>query len=257
VKLRGYLALALVCVGLLLADPVQRFLVAPWVALRPSRRLPVLNRWINIMAWLASRPLDAIGGAHIPKPARVVPARPGILILMNHQSLLDIPMLVQAVGGGYPRIVTRKRYGRWIPLISHLTRLYQYPLVDPTANTAELRRTYEQLKDMARTSPVPVAMFPEGTRTKNGEIARLRKRGLALMLGTRSWQVYVIVADGFWRRPRFKDFVGGLHEIRGRIELAGVLEWSDPRADPDGFMDQVHDLMVERLAHMRSGVPVA
>jgi len=254
VKLRGYLALTLVCVGLLLADPVQRFVIGPWVALRRSARLRVLDRWLNVLAWWVTRPLDAIGGAHIPKPLRVIPSAPGTLILMNHQSLFDIPLVIQAVEGGYPRIVTRKRYGRRIPLISHLTRLYQYPLVDPSANTGELRRTYAELKELAATSEVPVAMFPEGTRTRNGDIAPLRTNGLGLLLRTRAWTVHVLVVDGFWKQPRFKDFVRGMSDMRGSLEYAGSLEWTDPKADPEPFIDQVHALMTDRLAAMRAAV---
>jgi 1-acyl-sn-glycerol-3-phosphate acyltransferase len=230
---------------------VQRLIVAPWVKLRPASRIPVLARWINVMGWLVTRPMDRIGGAHIPVPPRLIPSEPGVLILMNHQSLFDIPLVVQSVRGGYPRIVTRKRYGRGIPLISHMTRLYQYPLVDPSANAGELRKTYVTLREAARSSDVPLAVFPEGTRTRDGEIGRFRSKGLALLLRSRPWKVYVLVADGFWQRPRFKDFLAGLGEVRGRIELAGTLEWSDPKADPTCFIEEARAMMVERLHAMR------
>jgi len=250
-KLRGYLALATVCMGLVLSDILQRFVITPWVMLRPSRRIPVLTGWINFMAKVVTRPVVRIGGAHIPVPDRVVPAAPGVLILMNHQSLFDIPLLVQAVGGGYPRILTRKRYGRWIPLISQMTRLYQYPLVDPSANAAEMRRTYVELRHMARTTELPVALFPEGTRSRDGSLGRFRTKGASLMLRARPWKVYVLVADGFWQQPRFKDFVRGMAGIRGRFALAGTLEWTDPRADPEPFLEQVRELMQAELDRMR------
>jgi 1-acyl-sn-glycerol-3-phosphate acyltransferase len=256
VKLRGYAALALVCLGLFLSDFVQRFLITPWVALRPSRRVPVLTRWINMMAWLTTVPINRVGGARIPRPGRMIPAEPGVLILMNHQSLFDIPLVVQAVEGGYPRIVTRKRYGRWIPLISQMTRLYQYPLVDPTANPGTLRRTYVELREMARTTTLPVAIFPEGSRSRDGRIREFRTKGVGLLLRARPWKVYVLVGDGFWQWPTFKDFLQGVSAIRGRVELAGVLEWDDPRADPKAFLDKVRALMIDRLARMRSEVAV-
>lgn len=252
-KLRGYLALVVVCLGLVLTDVVQRFVITPWVRLRPSRRTPILARWINFMARVVTRPLVRIGGAHIPVPERVIPAEPGVLILMNHQSLFDIPLVVQAVEGGYPRIVTRKRYGRWIPLISQMTRLYQYPLVDPTANAGEMRKTYLELREVARTSDVPIAVFPEGTRSRDGRVGRFRTKGVGLLLRARPWKVYVMVADGFWQQPRFKDFLKGISEIRGTVGLAGVLEWSDPRADPAPFLDEVRALMQAELDRMRLG----
>jgi 1-acyl-sn-glycerol-3-phosphate acyltransferase len=252
VKLRGYVALLVVCIGLILTDLVQRFVITPWVLLRPSRRVAVLGGWINFMARLVTRPLVRIGGADIPVPERLVPGEPGVLILMNHQSLFDIPLVVQSVEGGYPRIVTRKRYGRWIPLISQMTRLYQYPLVDPSANPGTMRKTYKELRQVARTSDMPIAVFPEGTRSRDGGIRPFRKKGASLLLRARPWKVYVLVSDGFWKHPRFKDFLGGLSDIRGRVALAGVLEWTDPKADPDPFLDQVRTLMEAELERLRA-----
>jgi 1-acyl-sn-glycerol-3-phosphate acyltransferase len=257
VKLRGYLALVVVCLGLVLTDVVQRLVITPWVKLRPSRRIPILARWINFMARVVTRPLVRIGGAHIPVPERVIPAGPGVLILMNHQSLFDIPLVVQAVQGGYPRIVTRKRYGRWIPLISQMTRLYQYPLVDPTANAGEMRKTYLELREVARTSDVPIAVFPEGTRSRDGSVRPFRTKGVGLLLRARPWKVYVMVADGFWKQPRFKDFLKGIADIRGTVGLAGVLEWEDPRADPAPFLEEVRALMQVEVDRMRLGQQTA
>jgi 1-acyl-sn-glycerol-3-phosphate acyltransferase len=252
VKLRGYLALAIVCIGLLLTDIVQRLVITPWVLLRPSRRIPVLTGWINFMARLVTRPLVRIGGAHLPVPERLVPSGPGVLIFMNHQSLFDIPLVVQSVEGGYPRIVTRKRYGRWIPLISQMTRLYQYPLVDPSANPGTMRKTYAELREVARTSDVPIVVFPEGTRSRDGSIRPFRTKGASLMLRARPWKVYVLVADGFWKQPRFKDFLGGIADIRGEVRLAGTLDWTDPKADAGPFLEQVRGLMEAELERMRS-----
>ena len=244
--------------ALLVSDVFQRLVIAPWVQLRPSARIPVLGRWIKIMAWVVTRPIAALAGCTIPRPPRIVPTGPGILILMNHQSLFDIPLVVQTVEGGYPRIVTRARYvARWIPVISHMVRLYQYPVVDPSANSAAIRESLDHLEGEAKTTNVPLVVFPEGTRTRNGDIGIFKRGALARILAARPWTVYVFVADGFWRAPRFKEFVRGLPYVDGRMEHVATLEWQDPSVDPNPFLDQVHEQMVERLARMRGQAGVA
>lgn len=255
-KLRGLIAVVIICLGLLVLDPIQRFVVAPLVWLRPSTRIPVLGRWIHIVTGFLLITPRRVGGAQIPEPPRI-PCEPGILILMNHQSLFDIPLVAESVDGGYPRIVTRQRYGRWIPTISHIVRLYKYPVVNPLASPGTLRGMVKGLIQAARTSDVPLAVFPEGTRSKDGEIGPLKTKGLALVLRARRWKVYVLVVDGFWQTAKFKDLVSGMSEIPGKMELAGILEWSDPKADPEPFTDQVRALMVERLNAMRGGEKVA
>ncbi len=250
-KLRGYVALSIVCLGLLAADPVQRLVIAPWVRLRPARRIPALGRWIQFMAWLVTTPIVRLGRATIPVPRRIVPAKPGNLILMNHQSVFDIPLVVQTVDHGYPRIVTRKRYSRSIPLISHMVRLYQHPVVDAAANESTLRETLDSLEEVGRATDVPIAIFPEGTRTRAGEIGRFRLGGLSRLLASRDWTVYVFVADGFWRAAKFADLVSGMADIDGKFVHAGTLEWTDRTADPGPFIEQARQMMVEALAELR------
>ena len=174
---------------------------------------------------------------------------------MNHQSVLDIPLVVASLESGYPRIVTRKRYMRWIPLISHMVRLYQYPVVDPAANPGDTRRMLKGLTHAARESDVPIALFPEGHRSRTGELGPFMTTGLKILLRQRPWTVYVLVADGFWQRATMKHFLGGMSAIRGRITLAGTLSWSDPRGDSDDFIAGVRELMTTRLGELRAGTP--
>lgn len=206
------------------------------------------------MAWAVTRPISFIGGCFIPRPERIVPTGPGILILMNHQSLFDIPLVVQTVKEGYPRIVTRKRYiSRWIPVISHMVRLYEYPVVDPSANPEEILQSLDELERAGLESDVPIAVFPEGTRTRNGDIGRFKLGGLSRLLAARPWTVYIFVADGFWRAAKFRDFIQGLAHVEGRMEHVGTLEWADPTADPTNFVEEVRNMMQDRLTAMRAG----
>lgn len=251
--IRGYLALIIIFVFLLLCDPVQRLVVAPLAWALPQRRIRIYDRWQKLMAAIVFQSVERVGGVRFSAIPHV-PGEPGVLILMNHQSVFDIPIVVRATQGAYPRIVTRKRYLRWIPLISHMIRLYQYPVVDPRANSREMRVSLRAIEEAARTSDVPLAIFPEGTRTKDGEIGRFRPKGLRTILAQRPWEVHVLVADGFWQRAKMKHFVRGMGDIRGRVEKVGVYRWDDPSADPDVFIEEIRDAMVECLARMRRTV---
>lgn len=254
-KIRGYVALLVVCLSFPALDLVQRLIVTPWIRLRPARRIAVLSRWERLMAWWVLTAVSWIGGARIPELPRI-PAGEGTLVLMNHQSLLDIPLIVASIHGTYPRIITRKRYLRWIPLISHMVRLYQYPVVDPTANAGETKKMLAEIRQTARTADVPLAIFPEGTRTRDGAIGPFKTTGLRMVLRQRPWTVWVMVADGFWERARFRDFMNGVAEIDGQVGLAGPFEWTDPRGDSDAFIDEMRKQMVEGLDALRAPVAV-
>jgi len=249
--LRGSLALSLTLLFLILADPVQRFFVAPLSKLIPSRRIAILGRWQHIMRWIALSPIVYIGGARFPRPP-AIPGGEGVLILMNHQSIFDIPVVVDALPvNTYPRFITRKRYFAWIPLVSHLVRLYQYPSVDPRANTAGMKKSLKAMRDAARNSDVPLCIFPEGTRTKDGEIGPFKPKGLKLILKQRPWKVHVMVGDGYWQSAKLKQFAGHMSDIRGTVALVGVFDWPDPKQNSDEFVEEIRQAMVDRLAELR------
>jgi 1-acyl-sn-glycerol-3-phosphate acyltransferase len=254
-KIRGYLALITLLLALLASDPIQRLIIAPRARLFPSSRKRILTRWQDAMARLCMGMLSFVGGARFPALPSI-PGRRGTLVLMNHQSVMDIPLVVASVNGAYPIIVTRKRYFRWIPLISHMLRLYQYPMVDPTANRQDARKMLADLGAAARDADVPLAIFPEGTRTKDGQIGRFKTRGLKEILAQGPWTVHVLVSDGYWERAKLKHFIAGMGRIRGRMEYLGTFEWTDPHADPDDFLHGIRERMVDCLADMRAGVTV-
>ena len=231
------------------SDLLQRVVVYPLSRL--SRHRPAfLGKWQRLIAGTLLMILRRIGGASIPPPGRV-PGGSGVLILMNHQSLLDIPMVLVSVDGSFLRIVTRDRYARWIPVISYTMRKLGYPLVNPAAKAGQVRRQLERLEEVARTGDGPLVLFPEGTRTRNGKIGRFQTAGLERILGARDWKVYVLVSDGYWRHAKLTHFLGGVQEIDGHLSVLGPFEWTDPRVDPENFIIRMRNLMVDELARVR------
>lgn len=253
-KIRGTLALGIVGLVLLAADVVQRTLIAGAVRMLPSRRDRILAAWMQLMRRAVMVPVSTVGGARFGD-LPTVPHHPGTLVLMNHQSLLDIPLVVAASHPAYPRIVTRERYAQGKPLISHMVRLYQYPTVNPRATN---RAHLTALTERARTAPGPVVIFPEGTRTRDGTIGRFKRTGLRTLLATREWEVWVITIDGYWQCAKLADFRAGVSTIRGRARTDGPFASPAPDAPPeelDAFIDAMEARMRESLDVLRGGVP--
>jgi 1-acyl-sn-glycerol-3-phosphate acyltransferase len=246
---RGYLALAVTGILFFFADLVERTVVVAMVRLRPKSRERVLSRWARSLAALTLNVTQKIGGARIENLPSI-PAAPGILILMNHQSLLDIPLVIRCLDSGYPKIVTRRRYFSGIPLVSHMLRLYDHPAVDPQAPS---RREFAAMSRAARDATQPMVVFPEGTRTRDGEIGPFMKAGLSRILAVRSWRVYLAVADGFWRAGRIQDVGRQMPRVRGRVFVDGPysLESASKEADADEFLDRMRERMCLKLREIR------
>ena len=256
-NVRGALTIFVIGLAFLVGDVVQRTIVAGAVKLFPGRRIGILSKWQHMWAAICIGSVRHIGGARIQAPPKLE-AGAGTLIVMNHQSVLDIPLVVSAVRPTHPRIVTRARYARGKPLISHMVRLYQYPTVDPRAMT---KTDVHGVADQAAASPVPVVIYPEGTRSRTGNIASFRRAGLSSILAARSWEVYVLTIDGYWSLRTLKDFLEGSSRIRGRMALSGP--WPSPApADPDGdtredpaivdFIEKLESEMRDDLDELRA-----
>lgn len=251
-RLRGAASLFTLAILFLVGDLIQRIIVAPVIRLHARSRETVLHAWLHAWARIALEGIaGGVGGARIGALPSI-PGREGVLILMNHQSLLDIPIAIRSTDGRYPAIVTRKRYASGIPLVSFMLRLYKFPLVEPGARS---REQLEALAAIARTCDRPLMIFPEGGRTRDGGIRDFRKGGLESILAQRTWDVHVLVGDGFWQCARLDDYVAKIGAVRGRVEHAGPFEFDPDRDDLPAFTERMRAVMCETLDRMRAHAP--
>lgn len=249
---RGYLTLAVVGSFVLAAELATRTALAPALGLFRGRRTALLTAWMRGAAGVLLGILRRIGGVRIAGEPRIA-GREGVLVVANHQSLLDIPLVVRALEDSHPRIVTRRRYARGIPLVSALLSLTDSPLVDPErpgpAQAAALGET-------ARHCRHPLVIFPEGHRSRDGALRPFRRGGLGAILRARPWRVHLLVVDGLWPAGKWADLAGGLASIRGKVAAVGPLEWPGEGGgdvDVDAFITGLEQRMAAELERLRGG----
>jgi len=252
-KLRGFLTVATIGGFLVLADVVQRLIIVPLVRAGPARKDRVFAVWLRGLAFAIIGGVRSVGGGKFG-PLPTIPFAPGVLVLMNHQSLLDIPIVVQCVEGGYLRIVTRKRYARGVPAISRLIKLYDFPVVDPTGG---MREQLKVLREAARDPRVPIVVYPEGTRSRDGELLPFRRGVVDTLLRYRQWKVYLVTADGTLPCGRLKDMLNGVQMVDCRVNVSGPF---DTPTDPKEFrswLEEVEGRMRKDLTELRRPATVS
>jgi DNA helicase-2/ATP-dependent DNA helicase PcrA len=112
------------------------------------------------------------GSEHLEQP----PGRK-LIIMSNHQSQLDIPCLGKAAD----RLVgfVAKRELSRIPLLNYWMRRIGCVIID----RADKRGAHEALENAARAmSYKPLVVFPEGTRSKDGNLLPFKLGGTRLAL---------------------------------------------------------------------------
>jgi 1-acyl-sn-glycerol-3-phosphate acyltransferase len=242
--------LVLVAIQFLAIDVVTRIVIVPLGRVRRWRE-PVLRWWMRFERNLFFVHMCRVGGARVDIDA-TIPCRGGEMVLMNHQSLVDIPVVFAIVPDGYPRVVANARYGRGIPGVSILLRTYHHVLVKlGKRSPAQL----EQLRRFAETSEHPVVIFPEGHRTRDGELLPWKTAGLRVMMNARKWRIHVCVLDGLWQSISLMEFMRNVSKVRCRVVEAAVHDFDPERDDADALIERMEREMYDRLAALRGRAP--
>ena len=100
------------------------------------------------------------------------------LVVSNHQSVFDIPIVSVAVGLDI-RIFAKKELSRF-PLFGQLLYLYDFVFV----NRNNKREAVKNLKKAAEVmKSYSFLVFPEGTRSKDGKVGEFKTGAISLALG--------------------------------------------------------------------------
>jgi 1-acyl-sn-glycerol-3-phosphate acyltransferase len=248
---RSLTSVLLVGLLFLLMSPVLRLLVVPGSWLFPRQRFLLVSVFMKAMS-AAIFSFLRLGGASIRRAGTLPTASP-VLVVANHQALLDICQVTLLARPRVPAFVTRRRYARFVPLVSQCIRLLGSPIVDPKRDP---KGSVAAIRQGARELPHGVVIFPEGHRSQDGEIRPFRSAGIETILMERPMPVYLVLNEGVWRVRRFSDLLFRVPLIDAYSEVIGPFE---PPADADlvpEFIRRLRATLVARLAEIRrQGLP--
>ncbi len=223
-----------------------RLVVLPGAWLFPRHRFLLVTRYMKPMA-AGILHLLRLGGARSRRIGTLPTAQP-VLIVGNHQSLLEILQVTLMAEPRVPAFVTRKRYARFIPLVSACIRLLGCPIVDPKRDPAG---SVQAIQRGSRDLPHGLLIFPEGHRSRDGEILPFRSGGFVAILRERPQPVYLLLNDGTFRVRRFVDLLFRVHLIDAVSEVMGPFEPPSNPEDLPAFLTDLRGRLVERLAERR------
>jgi 1-acyl-sn-glycerol-3-phosphate acyltransferase len=130
-----------------------------------------LEHWAREVVDRAHIHLDVVGREHM---------RPGetYLVMSNHQSLYDVPVLFHAIGSNI-RMVTKKELFR-VPIFGRALAAGGFIAIDRSDRHAALA-SLERARGLLA-SGTHVWIAPEGTRSRTGELLPFKKGGFNLAL---------------------------------------------------------------------------
>jgi 1-acyl-sn-glycerol-3-phosphate acyltransferase len=121
------------------------------------------------------------------------------LLIANHQSMFDIPIVGALLFTNYPKYVSKRELASWIPSISYNLRRGGNALID-RADRGQAVEAIRALGERAQTRGVSVVIYPEGTRSRAGELKPFKPGGtITLLQAAPGVEVVPVTIDGSWR----------------------------------------------------------
>ena len=128
----------------------------------------------------------------------VVDGEPYIMV-SNHQSILDVPVFGGLMIRSFPKYVAKAELGRWIPSVSLNLTKGGNALIDRD----DRRQALSAIKQLAAESEErgnSIVIFPEGRRSRDGELLDFQPGGLAMLMRVaKDMPIVPTVIDGSWK----------------------------------------------------------
>ena len=167
------------------------------------------------------------------------------VIVINHQSMVDI-MMLYLVPMTFRWVSKREVYR--IPFIGRFLLLHGDITIDRKQGSKAMRKVMEK-GQMWLGRGVSVSMFPEGTRSKDGEIHRFKAGAFALAKEA-GVGILPVVMDGSTTMFKPSMMVNWRNEFVNRV-LPPVTAEEVAQTDQSELMEQVRERMVDALAEIR------
>ncbi len=158
----------------LVFHPIQ--IVCRWIGGYQLRK-----KSVDIMNFILVYGLSILGSRIRFKGFEKLPKGRPFIIVSNHQSTFDIPPIVWGFRKHHPKFVSKIELGKGIPSISYNLRHGGSALIDrknPRQAVMEIMKLGKHIEK----ENYSASIFPEGTRTKNGDIKRFQHAGIASLL---------------------------------------------------------------------------
>ncbi len=220
---------------LVVFEPIAR--VARLFGLRPMEiSMGVMQRVLLVVFRIAGTRL------RVQRSPLLLP-RTGYILVSNHQSLFDVPIFGGLLFSNYPKYVSKRELGRWLPSVSFNLTHGGNALID-RGDPVQAREAIRELGEAAERRNVAVVIFPEGTRSRDGQLRPFRQGGLTeLLAAAPELPVVPVAIDGAWKLLRNKLFpvpFGTKVQVR----------FSDPLDRTDG--DDAADLLGRARAEIEA-----
>jgi 1-acyl-sn-glycerol-3-phosphate acyltransferase len=153
-----------------------------------------LDSWSKALLRVARVNVLTVGREHVQ-------AGESFVVMSNHQSHFDIPVVFQALGIPLRMVAKKELFG--IPVMGPAMRYSGFVEVDRARRTRAVKSLSAARERMTRDG-TSVWIAPEGTRSMTGEVAKFKRGGFHLAIDA-GLRILPVTVDGTLRIHRAGD----------------------------------------------------
>lgn len=133
-----------------------------------------------------------------------------LILVSNHQSMYDIPPLIWYLRKHHVKFISKKELGKGIPSVSYNLRHGGSVLIDRKDAMGAIKAIGDFAKRVEK-NKWAAAIFPEGTRSRDGNPKPFKTKGLLTMIKHAPNALVVpITINNSWKTLRYSKFPMGL-----------------------------------------------
>jgi 1-acyl-sn-glycerol-3-phosphate acyltransferase len=185
-------------------------------------------------------------GLKVRRAAADPPLPDQFVLVANHQSLLDILVVLAFFPHRPVRFVAKKELGRFVPGASRVLRYGRHALINRRHNLRETANNLKRFASRCRSGGWSPVIFPEGTRSRDGKLKKFHPGAYRFVQEPLRLPTAVAVIDGGSKYSHFKDFLRK-NEYSYRIQLLRVLPPPGGSKQITADLAEARDIIAEQL----------
>lgn len=175
--------------------------------------------------------------------------RDPVLVIANHQSLIDIVAVRAALGEVNLRFVAKHELRRGFVGVSQALRLQRHALIRRSGRVEEGLSELTRLARMAKHDSISPVVFPEGTRSRTRSVMRFRTGALRIILNEAPMPLVVCAVDGGYRLRDLRAVAGNFGRGLYRVRILAKLPAPTTRAELNNSVTHAENLIREQIEH--------
>lgn len=173
------------------------------------------------------------------------------IIISNHQSLIDIPVFMNFFRDKELRFVAKDVLSRHIPLVSEMLRSQKHCMVPRHAKPMESMAVIEKFgKQVVLENQIPV-LFPEGTRSKDGNVGKFYSAGFRKLTESTGLPVAVCALDGGYQIRDLRRILTNIKKGCYRVKVLKIYQPPKTKDECSKILDEAKSMIQSQLDEWR------